>query len=80
MAIEQACSKLDQGEAEELRVEVKEALKKTQRPPVNITQEEYKAINELKKDDSRMILTTDKRVDLVVIDKAGLHQEGRRVV
>ena len=69
-AMEQACSKLVQGEAEELRVEVEKALKKIQRPPVNITKEEYKATNELKKDDSRMILTTDKGVALVVIDKA----------
>ena len=70
VAIEQACSKLNQGEAEELRVEVKKVLKKMQRPPANITKEEYKSINELKKDDSRMILTTDKGVALVVIDKA----------
>ena len=68
-AIEQACSKLNQGEAEELRVEVKKVLKKTQRPSVNITKEEYKAINESKKDDSRMILTADKGVALVDIDK-----------
>ena len=48
VAIEQACSKLNQQEAEELRVEVKKALKKTQRPPANITKDEYKAMNEIK--------------------------------
>ena len=69
VAIEQACSKLNQGESEELRVDVKKALKKAQRPPSNISKEEYKALNELKKDNSKMILTTDKGVALVVMDK-----------
>ena len=62
-AVEQACSKWNQGESEELRVEVKKALKKAQntpRPPSNITKEEYKALNELKKDKGRIIFTTDK--------------------
>ena len=46
VAVEQACSRLRQGEADELRVEVKKALKKTQntpRTPSNITREEFKA-------------------------------------
>ena len=60
VAIEQTCSKLNKEEAEELRDETKKVLKKTQRPPVNITKDEFKAINELKEDDNRMILTTDK--------------------
>ena len=59
-ALEQACTKLNQGESEELRVEVKMALKKARRPPANMSKEEYKALNELKKDNSRMTLTTDK--------------------
>ena len=70
VALEKACSKLNQGQDGELRVEVNKALKKKQSPPANITKDEYKAMNELKKDDSRMILTADKGVALVVIDKA----------
>ena len=70
VTVEHACSKLNQGQSEELRVEVKKALKKAQRPPLNISKEEYKALNELKKDNSRMILTIDKGVALVVMDKA----------
>ena len=69
-AVEQACTKLKQGEEEELRVEVKRTLKKTQRSPANISKEEYKALNELKRDNNRLILTADKGVALVVIDKA----------
>ena len=66
--IEQACSKLQQGEAEELRGEVKTIIKKAHNSPPNITKEERKAITELKKDPTRMILTADKGVSLVVMD------------
>ena len=66
--IQHACNKLQQGEAEELRGEVKTTIKKTYNPPPNITKEERKAITELKKDSTRMILTADKGVSLVVMD------------
>ena len=59
-AIEQACHKLKEGEADELRVEVKNLLKKAKTPRSNIAKEEFQAIKELKKDDSRIILTADK--------------------
>ena len=61
VAVEQACSRLSQGEADEMRVEVKKALKKTQctpRLPSNITRKEYQALKELKEDKSRIILIT----------------------
>ena len=75
MAVEHACSKLNQGEAEELRVEVQNVLSKVQLPRTNISKEEMKAIKELKEDGTRMILTTNKGVALVVMD-----QEGRRPI
>ena len=68
-AIEQACHKLKEGEADELRVEVKNLLKKAKTPRSNISREEFQAINELKRDDSRIILTADKGVAMVVLDK-----------
>ena len=68
VAIEHACSKLNQSEAE-LRVEVTNILKKTQMPKSNITKKEFQAITELKEDDNRMILTTDKGVAMVVLNK-----------
>ena len=49
-AVEQACSRLDKGEAEEMRVEVKKALRRAQcnpRPSSNISKQEYKALKEL---------------------------------
>ena len=71
-AVEQACSRLSQGEADELQVEVKKTLKKAQnqlRTTSNITNEEFRALKELKEDKSRMILTTDKGFALVIMDK-----------
>ena len=68
-AIEQVCHKLKEGEADELRVEVKNLLKKAQTPRSNISKEEFQAIKELKKDDSRIILTPDKGVVMVVLNK-----------
>ena len=53
-------------------MEVKKILKRAQnnkRSPSNITKEELKAINELKKDQERIILTADKGVALVVMNK-----------
>ena len=69
VTIQHGCSKLNQGDAEELRVEVKNVLKKTQLPNSNISKEEFQTIKELKKDDNRIILTTDKGVALVVLNK-----------
>ena len=70
-AIEKTCPKLDKGEANELRVEVKKALKKSQNKTrsFNITKEENQALQELKKDKERVILTADKGVALVVMNK-----------
>ena len=67
--IEKACQQLEQGKAEELRAEVKQIFKKTQLPKPNITKEEAKAIQELKRDKERVILTANKGVSMVVMDK-----------
>ena len=68
-AIEKACTALQQGKVEELRGEVKANIKKMQPPKYNLTKEEHKALEEFKKDKTRMILTTDKGVSIVVLDK-----------
>ena len=71
-AIEKACTKLDQGPVEELRVEVKKVLRKAQnsnKSPSNITKEEFNALKELKKDQDRIILTADKGVALVIMKR-----------
>ena len=47
--VEQACSKLGDGKAEEVRIEVKAAIKKMHIPQPNITMEERIALTELRK-------------------------------
>ena len=68
-AIERTCSQLQQGKVEELRGEIKAILKKTSTSKSNITKEECQALRKLKKDENRMVLTADKGVSLVVLDK-----------
>ena len=69
VAIEKACLKLPTGKAEELRGEVKAILKKKTNYKPNITKEEHWAIKELRRDNTRMVLTADKGVSMVVMDK-----------
>ena len=59
---------------------MKRALKKAQRSPANISKEEYKALKELKKDNNRIVLTADKGVALVVIDKADYIKKARELL
>ena len=49
--------------------DVKTILKKIQPPKSNITREERKALAELRKDKNRIILTADKGVSMVVMDR-----------
>ena len=67
-AVEHACTRLEEGKVEEFRVQVKVAIQKIKKPKPNLTKGERKAIGELKKDQSRMILTADKGVALVVLN------------
>ena len=58
-----------QGEAEELRGEIKATLKKIKPPKLNITKKEQKPLVELRRDKKRIILIVDKGVSMVVMDK-----------
>ena len=71
VATEQACTKIEQGKQEEFRVEVKRMLLQDQnnKKQANVSKDELKALKELKLDNNRLILTADKGVALVVIDK-----------
>ena len=68
-AVERACQNIEQGEAEELRAEVKAVMKKSQTPGHNITREEQKDLKELKEDNTRVVLTADKGVCMVMQDR-----------
>ena len=58
-----------QGKAEELRGEIKSLLKKNHKIKPNIPKDEYQALKEMKKDNTRMVLTADKEVSMVVVDR-----------
>ena len=67
--IETACQKLNNQNAEELRTNINGLPRKSYAPRPNLNKEENKALVELKKDKNRIILTADKGVALVVLDK-----------
>ena len=71
---------LGRGVADELRGRVKTILKKARTPKQNITKEECKAIGELKRDNSRLVLTADKGVTLVVMDKEDYVQKAKELL
>ena len=80
IAIENVCNQLPQGKAEELRGEIKSVLKNIWPPRPNITREERKAIEELRKDDTKMILTADKGVSMVVMNRDDYHQKAEALL
>ena len=67
--MEAACQKLPEQDAQELREEVNILLKMVKPPKSNITKEEKKALKELREDQDRMVLTADKGVAMVVMDR-----------
>ena len=80
VAIENVCNQLQQGKAEELRGEIKSVLKKIHTPRSNITKEERKVIDELRRDKTKMILTTDKGVSMVVIGRDDYNQKAETIL
>ena len=78
--IERMCQNLDQGKVEELRGEVKSILRNIQTPKCNISKEEAKAIQELKRDQDRLILTADKGVSMVVMDKEDYRKKSENLL
>ena len=68
-AAEVACQSLKPSEAEEFRAEIARILKQTKPTKPNISKEEWKAIKELRSDKECLVVTADKGVALVVMDK-----------
>ena len=69
MAIETACTKLGQQDVEELRAEINRVLKFSHPPKPNLTKSQLKAIRELKRDRHHLVLTADKGVAMVIMDR-----------
>ena len=68
-AIEAACTKLSQQDAEELRADINRLLRSSHTPKPNLTKAQISAIRELKRDRDRIVLTADKGVAMVVMDR-----------
>ena len=67
--VELACQGLSEQDTQELRAEINYLLKRAKPPRYNITKEEKKALKELREDQDRMVLTVDKGVAMVVMDR-----------
>ena len=67
VATEKVYQQLTQGKAEELRGEVKSLLRKDHKTKPNIPRDEHQVLREIKRDNTRMVLTADKGVSLAVL-------------
>ena len=77
--VEQASSKLPAQEAEEFRSDVNKLLKQTHiqhNNKCNINPTQCKALTQLKQDNSRVVLTADKGMAMVILDKEDYIQQG----
>ena len=79
-ATEKACQNLLQGKVEELRGEIKQLLMKKHTIKPNIHKEEYQALKQLKKDNTRMVLIADKGVSMVVMDREEYIQKSEELL
>ena len=68
-AIEAACTKLSLQDAEELRAEVNRVLRSSHPPNPNLTKAQNLALRELKRDKDCIVLTADKGVAMVNMDR-----------
>ena len=78
--IEKACQSLDTNMAEELRSEAYRVLRKPHHPKPNLGKEEMTALKQLKADKNCMVLTADKGVALVVIDRVDYIRKAQEIL
>ena len=71
---------LEPHNAKELRAKIRGGLTHSHKSRRNITKEEAQALSELKKDQSRVILTADKGVALVVKDRAEYNIKAQKLL
>ena len=69
IAIESACTKLSQQDAKELRADINQVLKSSHPTKPNLTKAQTLALRELKRDRHHIVLTADKGVAMVIIDR-----------
>ena len=79
-SIEVACQNLNNNDAEELRSEFYRALRHFHPPKPILRKEEMKALKQLKTDKDHMVLTADKGVAMVVMDRQEYIQKARALL
>ena len=68
-AIESGCTKLSQKDAEELRADINQVLRSSHPSKCNLTKAQSIALRELKRDRDCIVLTEDKGVAMVIMDR-----------
>ena len=68
-AIESVCTQLGQQDAEDLRADIKRVLRTSHPPKPNLIKAQSQAIMELKRDRDQIVLTADKGVAMVIMDR-----------
>ena len=68
-AVGSICGKPKEQEAQELRADINSILRRVHAPKPNLTKQERRGLAQLKKDKDRLVLTAEKGVAMVVIDK-----------
>ena len=68
-AIEAACTKLCQQDAKELRADINRVLRSSHPPKPNLSKAQNLALRELKRDRDHIVLTADKGVAMVIMDR-----------
>ena len=79
-SIERACKSLDINTVEELRSDIYRVLRQPHQLKPNLRKEEIKAIKQLKADKDCMVLTTDKGVALVVMDRSDYIKKAKELL
>ena len=69
MAVESMCTKLREEDAMELRADINAMFRKAKAHKPNLTREERRGLVQLKRDKDKVVLTVDKGVAMVVMDK-----------
>ena len=64
-----ACTKLSQQDAEELRADINRVLRSSHPPKPNLTKTQNLALRELKRDRDCIVLTSDKGLAMVIMDR-----------
>ena len=78
-AIEAACTKLSQQDAEELRADINRVLRSSH-PQPNLTKAQNLALRELKRDRDYIVLTADKGVAMVIMDRQDYINKANRLL